>query len=227
MREICFDTETTGLDPRDGHKVVEIACVELINRVRTGDYFHVYINPRRSMPEPAFKVHGLSEEFLKDKPIFAHVADKFLNYIEGAKLIAHNAKFDLKFLNFELDLIGAKKISQENTIDSLSMARKKFPGSQNSLDALCKRFNVDLSKRSKHGALLDSELLSDVYIELTGGAQEGLKFSSGSGLQKDERVEVKIANEVIADRNFIISDEQDKKHKEFISKNFKNNLWGY
>ena len=136
MREICLDTETTGLDPRDGHKIVEIGCVELVNRVRTGNDFHVYINPRREVPIEAFNVHGLSTDFLKDKDIFAHVAYKFLDFIRGAKLIIHNAAFDMKFLNFELGLIGLDPISKDSVIDTLLLARKKFPGAQNSLDEI-------------------------------------------------------------------------------------------
>src|SRR3989338_8374687 len=159
MRKICLDTETTGLDPREGHKIVEIGCVELINGVRTGNDFHVYINPRRDIPIEAFNVHGLSTEFLQDKPIFAHIAHKFLDFIRDTKLIIHNATFDIKFLNFELGLVGSNPISKEFVIDTLIIARNKFPGAQNSLDALCKRFEIDLSKRKKHGALLDSELL--------------------------------------------------------------------
>ena len=176
MREICLDTETTGLDPRQGHKVIEIACIELINRVKTDNHFHCYINPRRDVPQEAFAVHGLSTDFLKDKPIFDHIAYKFIDFIKDSNIIAHNANFDVKFLNFELQLVGIKPLEKSRIIDSLVIARKKFPGSPASLDALCKRFNIDLSKRSLHGALLDTQLLCDVYIELMGGAQEDFKF---------------------------------------------------
>lgn len=229
MREICFDTETTGLDPRRGDKVVEIACVELINRVRTNNHFHVYINPRRDMPLEAFKVHGLSSEFLQDKPIFAHIADDFLKFIDGAKLIAHNAKFDMRFLNFELNQIGYDSIDNELVIDSLVIARKKFPGAQNSLDALCKRFGVDLSKRTKHGALLDSELLADVYIELMGGAQEGLKFDIETKQQESKQDINKLRGDrkLIESRNFSVLESDIKNHQDFIKENFKENLWGY
>jgi DNA polymerase-3 subunit epsilon len=228
MREICFDTETTGLNPNTGDKVVEIACVEMINRVRTGDFFHVYINPRRDMPEGAFKVHGLSAEFLSDKPIFAHVAQSFLDYIKDSTIIAHNAKFDMKFLNFELTQIGMNPIPWDNVIDSLAIAREKFPGAANSLDALCRRFNLDLSKRTKHGALLDSELLADVYIELMGGAQEKLKFASEEKTaQKISSNIIKKGREIIKSRDFKVDDADLKAHQEFIANNFKTNFWGY
>jgi DNA polymerase-3 subunit epsilon len=229
MRELCLDTETTGLNPSEGHKIVEIACVELVNKVRTGNNFHVYINPRREMPMEAFRVHGLSSEFLQDKPIFAHVAHQFLDFIKGARLIIHNAAFDMKFLNFELALIGLDAISNDNVVDSLVMARNKFPGAANSLDALCKRFNVDLSKRTKHGALLDCELLADVYIELMGGAQAGLAFGGAAAIEEknDEKIIFEQVRRTLAKREFAVANEDLEKHKEFISKNIKANLWGY
>ena len=226
MREICFDTETTGLNPSGGDKVVEIGCVEMVNGVRTGNNFHEYINPRRPMPEQAFRVHGISEEFLKDKPIFAHIADKFLEYIDGAKLIAHNAKFDMKFLNFELQLINRDPISYDNVIDSLAIARNKFPGARNTLDALCKRFEIDLTKRDKHGALLDSELLADVYLELMGGAQKGLALDK-EGEDEDSKKGLQATKEVIASRNYKVDDQALDAHKKFITENFKENKWGY
>ncbi len=226
MREICFDTETTGLNPNTGDKIVEIGCVEMINGVRTGNNFHEYINPRRSMPEEAFRVHGISEEFLKDKPIFAHIADKFLEYIDGAKLIAHNAKFDMKFLNFELQLIGRKEISFDNVIDSLVIARNKFPGAKNTLDALCRRFEIDLTKRDKHGALLDSELLADVYVELMGGAQKGLALDKESD-DENSKKSLKLAKEIIPSRNFTVDESSLEAHKKFITENFQENSWGY
>lgn len=227
MREICFDTETTGLNPFTGDKIVEIACVELINRVKTGNSFHAYVNPRRQVPEGAFQVHGLSTEFLLDKPVFAHVAYKFLDFVRGAKLIAHNARFDMKFLNFELNLIGADPISNENVIDSLVIARQKFPGSPNSLDALCKRFSIDLGKRAKHGALLDSELLADVYIELMGGAQRNFNLALDDKKEDSLKEPTKNNREIIKNRNFKLSDSEIQGHQEFILKNFKENLWDY
>lgn len=178
MREIVLDTETTGLDPFSGHRVVEIGCVELINHVRTGNYFHTYLNPERSMPREAENVHGLSEEFLKDKPKFAQVAGSFLEFIGDAPLVIHNAAFDMKFLNAELSVAGKSEIDFGRAIDTVLMARQKFPGQPASLDALCKRFTIDLTARTKHGALLDAELLADVYLELLGGRQSALSLVS-------------------------------------------------
>lgn len=230
IREICLDTETTGLDPKDGHKIIEIACVELINKVKTDKVFHTYINPRRDVPFEAFKVHGLSSEFLKDKPIFDLIVDKFLNFIGDDILVIHNANFDIKFLNFELSLLGRRPINMSRVVDSLSIARKKFPGAQNSLDALCKRFNLDLSKRDKHGALIDTKLLCDVYIELMGGAQAGLGFVANKKTQysKIEKIDfdtLKNIKKIIPSRNFSISAEEEKLHQEFVEKNFKTNFW--
>lgn len=231
MREICLDTETTGLDPKDGHKLIEIACVELVNKVRTGKFFHKYVNPHRDVPMEAFRVHGISSEFLQDKPDFKDVVDEFLEFIDGATLVIHNASFDLKFLNYELQIIGKEPIEKSEVIDSLQLARKKFPGSPASLDALCKRFSVDLSKRTKHGALLDTELLCDVYIELMGGAQAGLEFLTNNKNEKfNEFVDLKeisTKKETIKSRNYQLSQEELEDHKEFILKNFKENFWGY
>lgn len=226
MREICLDTETTGLDPRRGDRVVEIACVEIVNKVRTGRFFHKYINPERDMPQAAFAVHGLSSEFLSDKPLFREVADEFLEFIEGGKLVIHNAPFDLKFLNHELGLLNQKPIEKSDAIDSLIIARKKFPGSPSSLDALCKRFNIDLSQRSKHGALLDTELLVDVYVELMGGAQTGLVFGGQKEEDSQAVFEIKKLANPLKSRGFVVDDETLKKHKEFIDKNIKDSLWG-
>ncbi|MBT7642338.1 MAG: DNA polymerase III subunit epsilon [Rhodobiaceae bacterium] len=176
MREIVFDTETTGLSPKNGDRVVEIGCLELFNRLPTGETFHVYLNPERDMPSEAEAVHGLSESFLADKPLFAEVADDFLAFVGDAALIAHNASFDMRFVNAELKACGRSDLSEHEVIDTLAMARKKFPGSPASLDALCKRFNVDTSNRELHGALIDSELLAGVYLELMGGRQTGMIF---------------------------------------------------
>jgi len=232
MREICLDTETTGLDPKNGDRVVEIACVEIINKVRTGKFFHTYINPCRDMPDEAFRIHGISTEFLKDKPIFDYIAADFLEFIKDAKIVIHNAAFDLKFLNHELSILGLESLNKDNVIDSLLIARKKFPGSPNSLDALCKRFNVDLSKREKHGALLDTELLVDVYVELMGGAQGGLSFLDHKDEEKFEisNEEIFTVNKLqksLPKRNFDLSAEDLQRHQEFIKKNFKSNFWGY
>lgn len=179
MREIVLDTETTGLDPRDGHRVVEIGCVELSYHVPTGAELHLYINPERDMPEEAFAIHGISEAMLADKPVFADVVDEFLEFIgDDAALVIHNAPFDAKFLNAELRSVGRPTISSSRLIDTLEIARKKFPGGSNSLDALCRRFDVDLSVRDKHGAVIDCRLLAEVYLELVGGKQPGLMLGA-------------------------------------------------
>ena len=178
MREIVMDTETTGLDPYQGHKIVEIGAIELLNHIPTGRTFHKYLNPRRVMPKEAFDVHVLDNEFLKGKPVFKDIAEMFLEFIEDSTLVIHNANFDIKFLNHELESIGFKALKKERVLDTLALARKKFPGSPASLDALSRRFKVDLSKREKHGALLDSEILAVVYLELIGGRQPDLILTS-------------------------------------------------
>jgi len=174
MREIVLDTETTGLDPSTGDRVVEIGCIELENHLATGRIHHVYINPQRNMPEAAFRVHGLSEEMLRDKPLFAAIADDFLEFIADSPLVIHNASFDLGFLNAELERAGRGLIDKTRAIDTLDMARVKHPFGPNSLDALCRRYGIDNSARQLHGALLDCELLAEVYLELIGGRQPGL-----------------------------------------------------
>ncbi len=177
MREIAFDTETTGLNPRGGDRLVEIGGVELINHVPTGKFYHVYINPERDMPIEAYNVHGLSEEFLKDKPKFAEIAQEFLDFVGDAVLVIHNAAFDMGFINMELEKARFPHIANDQVLDTLAMAKRKHPGGPNSLDALCSRYGIDNSRRTKHGALLDSELLAEVYIELIGGKQAGLAFN--------------------------------------------------
>ena len=176
MREIVLDTETTGLDPANGDRIVEIGCLELVNRLPTGKTYHVYINPERDMPREAEAVHGLSAQFLADKPVFADIADDFIAFVKGAALIIHNAAFDMKFLHAELAFLGRDDLREAKIIDTLTMARKKFPGAPASLDALCRRFGVDNSGRDLHGALIDSELLAGVYLELSGGRQPGWCF---------------------------------------------------
>ncbi len=175
-REIVLDTETTGLSPREGHRIVEIGCVELLNRVPTGKVFHTYLNPEREMPPDAERVHGLSGAFLADKPLFAAVAKEFLAFVASDPVVAHNAPFDFSFINHELKTAGAETIGPERIIDTLALARRKHPGAQNSLDALCGRYGIDNGRRTKHGALLDAELLAEVYCELTGGRQTGLSL---------------------------------------------------
>ncbi len=178
MREILLDTETTGFEPSEGHRIVEIGAVELFNHMPTGRTYHQYINPERQMPREAFEVHGLGDDFLRDKPVFRAIGRAFLDFIGDAKLVIHNAAFDVKFLNFELKLIGLPTIDWSRAIDTLAIARQKSPGSPASLDALCRRFGVDNSAREKHGALLDSEILAEVYLELIGGRQPDFGLAS-------------------------------------------------
>jgi DNA polymerase-3 subunit epsilon len=180
MREIVLDTETTGLEPETGDRIVEIGAVELFNHMPTGRTFHQYVNPERTMPPSAFAVHGLSDEFLRDKPAFRTIAHAFLDFVGEAPLVIHNAAFDMKFLACELRWAGLAPIPLERAIDTLALARRKFPGAQHSLDTLCRRFGVDNSARDKHGALLDSELLADVYLELIGGRQPGLVLATAA-----------------------------------------------
>ena len=181
MREIVLDTETTGLDPSDGHRIVEIACIELVNHMPSGRVFHRHVNPERDMPEEAYAVHGLSAEFLAKHQPFAAVADEFLAFVGDGRLIIHNAEFDLKFINSELRRLGKETLTCAIE-DTLALARRRYPGAQASLDALCRRFEIDLSARTKHGALLDCELLAAVYLELIGGRQPGLEFVVDAGL---------------------------------------------
>jgi len=180
MREIVLDTETTGLDPADGHRIVEIACIELENHLRTGKFFHRHLNPERAMTAEAEAVHGLGDEFLKKQPLFADIAGDFLAFVAGSTLVIHNADFDLGFVNAELKRLEKMPLDLP-VVDTLLMARKRFPGAPASLDALCRRYNIDLSGREKHGARLDGELTAQVYLELIGGRQPGLEFARGEG----------------------------------------------
>lgn len=178
MREIVLDTETTGFDPETGDRIVEIGAVELMNHVATGRTYHQYINPERDMPQEAFEVHGLGDDFLRDKPVFKAVGSAFVDFIGDAKLVIHNAAFDMKFLNAELSWMGLPRLPMDRAIDTLDIARRRFPGSPASLDALCRRFGIDNSVRTLHGALLDSEILAEVYLELIGGRQPGMDLST-------------------------------------------------
>ena len=180
MREIVIDTETTGLDPSSGHRIVEIGCIELLNAIPTGQHYHVYLDPERDMPEEAFRVHGLSIEFLAGQPKFAEVVEAFLAFVGDAPLVAHNAEFDMRFINAELKAHGFATIGLERVVDTLTLARRRHPGAANSLDALCQRYGVDLSRRVKHGALLDAEILAEVYAELLGGRQASLSLDPGA-----------------------------------------------
>jgi DNA polymerase III subunit epsilon len=180
MREIVLDTETTGLDPLDGHRLVEIGCVELVNRIPSGQTFHAYFNPQRGMPAEAFAVHGLSDDFLKDKLFFAETADDLIAFLGNAPLVIHNAAFDIAFLNAELERAGRPAIARDRAIDTLLIARRKHPGGSNRLDDLCARYAIDNSRRTKHGALLDAELLAEVYVELIGARQAQLVLSQAA-----------------------------------------------
>jgi DNA polymerase III subunit epsilon len=180
MREIVFDTETTGLDPYQGHRLIEVGCIEMVNRFPTGQTFHRYLNPQRDVPAEAFAVHGLSLEFLKDKSLFADIAAAFMDFIGDAPLVAHNASFDLGFLNAELERVSLPAIARERLVDTLLLARRKYPGGSNRLDDLCQRFGIDNSRRTKHGALLDAELLAEVYLELIGARQAQLGLMSAT-----------------------------------------------
>ncbi len=219
MNEIFLDTETTGLSFKDGHKVVEIACVETKDLVVTGKVFHKLINPERDVPNEAFKIHGFSTEFLSRKETFREVADEFLEFIKGKKLIIHNASFDVSFLNGELSLLKKNQIDKNFVIDSLEIARNKFPGTSNSLDALCKKFNIDLSKRTKHNALLDCELLREVYVNLLDVKEPKLNLAPNS---PDRAIE---KNEIYNKEVLNISEDEIKLHKEFIQKQLKKNFY--
>ncbi|MBP2229820.1 DNA polymerase-3 subunit epsilon [Azospirillum agricola] len=224
MREIVLDTETTGFKPEEGHRLVEIACVELVNHVSTGERFHVYINPERDMPAEAFAVHGLGNEFLADKPVFADVAASFVEFIGDAPLVIHNAAFDMAFLNWELKIAGYPTMPKERAIDTLAMARKKFPGSPATLDALCKRFGVDNSNRTLHGGLIDAQLLADVYLELLGGRQAGLALASGPAAKGGGGSSVRIDRPFREARVFAVSEEETAAHADLLKK-LKNPLW--
>jgi len=218
MREIVLDTETTGFDPATGHRIVEIGCVELINHVPTGETYHVYLNPERDMPEEAFNVHGLSEEFLSDKPLFADQAETFIAFIGDAKLVIHNADFDMKFLNWELQMLGYPTMPADRAIDTVKMARKRYPGSPASLDALCRRFGIDNSKRDKHGALLDAELLAHVYLELIGGREPGLALAASGRQAAAAAAQTEVVRQARAPRPHAASDEERAAHGEFVAK---------
>ena len=223
MNEIFLDTQTTDLSVNERHKIVEIACIETSDLLPTKKIFHKILNPQRDVPQEAFKVHGFSTEFLKDKETFDRVADEFLKFIEGKKIIIHNASFDLGFLNHELKIIKKNEIKKENVIDSLEVARNKFPGASNSLDALCKRFNVDLSRRKKHNALLDCELLREVYINLLDVKEPKLVFTN-------DNLETNLKNKSNSKKNYckIVvkpTEEELKLHKEFLKKELKKNYY--
>jgi len=216
-REIILDTETTGLSPKDGHRIIEIGAVEMINKVLTGQKLHFYINPERDVPAEAYRIHGISSEFLRDKPLFKEVAKEFASFIEDGKLVIHNASFDVKFLNHELTLVGMQSIELSEAIDTLAIARKMFPGARANLDALCKRFKVDNSFRNYHGALKDAELLAQVYVELSGGRQESFLITKNNNSDKSDFVELK--QNVVGNKIVIMPTEEEKQlHQKFMEK---------
>jgi DNA polymerase-3 subunit epsilon len=217
IREIALDTETTGFEPTQGHRLVEIGCIELLNHIPSGRIFHTYINPERDVPQDAYAVHGLSSDFLKNHPPFKEVGASFLEFIEDDPLVIHNAKFDMKFLNAELKSHNWPELSFSRAIDTLIIARRKFPGSPANLDALCKRFGVDNKARDKHGALLDAELLAQVYLELLGGKQPQLSLhfsSSSTEIEREEKKEKKVREA----RRHEPSQEELELHQELIEK---------
>ena len=222
MKEVILDTETTGLNTKDGHRIVEIGCLELDNFVLTSKKFHCYLNPERKVSEQAFKVHGYTDIFLRSQKKFSEVVDEFLNFIRDKKLVIHNASFDLSHLNNELAILGKSKINEKNVVDTLELARKKFPGSQNSLDALCKRYKIDNSRRVKHTALIDCELLSKVYVNLADQKEPKFDLELGDNFFVSENKDhkVKYFNKVIQP-----TEEELKSHKNFLKNNLKKNFF--
>lgn len=226
MREIVLDTETTGMDPTQGDRIIEIGAVELINHVPTGKHLQIYIHPEREVPDDAIAVHGITNEFLKDKPVFSQVYTEFTEFVRESTLVIHNAEFDMKFLNWELKNVGHPPLSWSNVVDTLAIARKKFPGSPANLDALCRRFGIDNTSRTYHGALLDSELLAEVYLELLGGRQHGLGLlSSGGNKSGGAGGEMKkIKREFREPREFSLSGDEKTAHEALLEK-IKEPLW--
>jgi len=222
MKEIVLDTETTGLSVKDGHRIVEIGCIELDDLVPTKNIFHSYLNPERKVSEQALKVHGYNDDFLSDKNKFSEIADKFLEFIRDKKIIIHNAEFDIAHINNELEIAGKNKISTDFVVDTLDIARNKFPGSSISLDALCKRFRIDNSKRDKHTALIDCELLAKVYINLLDQKEPTLNFNTNNDFKIADSTQknIKYSNKII-----LPSPDEIKNHKEFMKKNFKKNFF--
>jgi len=228
MREIVLDTETTGLDPTQGHRIVEIGAVELWNQMPTGKTYHQYINPQRSMPEEAFAVHGLSEAFLSDKPIFEKIAQEFLDFVQDSKMVIHNASFDMRFLNHELSNLNLRTLPNEQAIDTLMIARRKFPGASVSLDSLCRRFNIDNSMRTLHGALLDSEILAEVYLELTGGRQPDFELGQSiTPLKNDGPAQNQGSVQIIRPRALTsrLTQEEKDAHNAFVKTLGNEALW--
>jgi DNA polymerase-3 subunit epsilon len=222
MREICFDTETTGTSIEKGDRVIEIGALELVDHIPTGKTFHEYIYPEREVPAEAIAIHGITNEFLSDKPKFYEIAQKWIDFVgEDGIFVAHNASFDMGFINMELHKCGYKTYEdKDRVIDTLAIARKKFPGQHNSLEALCKRFDIDDSARTYHGALLDAELLAEVYLQLLGGDEPSIKFVGSEEIRHDNIKKVKILN-----RSYKLSEEVLQEHRDFLEKNINNPIW--
>ncbi len=225
MREIVLDTETTGFEPQEGDRIVEIGAVELNNHVPTGRTYHQYLNPQRTMPQGAFEVHGLGDDFLRDKPLFRDVAQAFVDFIGDAKLVIHNAAFDMKFLNAELGWVKRPALPMDRAVDTLAIARKKFPGSPASLDALCRRFGIDNASRTLHGALLDSEILAEVYLELIGGRQTGLSFADDADDSAKAEAATRPATRRPTPLAVRITEAEAAAHGEFIANLEGGGLW--
>ena len=221
MLEVILDTETTGLSATEKHRIVEIGCIELNNQIPTNEIFHNYVNPQRPVSEDAYKIHGYSDKFLSDKKTFSDISEDFLNFIKNKKIIIHNAPFDLSFLNYELRLINKKPINKENVIDTLEIARAKYPGSQNSLDALCKRFNIDNSKREKHNALIDCHLLKEVYVNLVDQKEPKLN------LESVETIDINFSNKVNNKSRIIIKPDNNELelHKKYLKSHLPRNYY--
>ncbi|MFV0321386.1 MAG: DNA polymerase III subunit epsilon [Alphaproteobacteria bacterium] len=226
IREIIFDTETTGFDPNSGDRIVEIGAVELIDYLPTGKEFHSFINPERDIPTESTRIHGITNETVKDSPRFSEICGNFLDFIGNDFLVAHNARFDMNFLNFQLKELGFPAIGDERVKDSLSLAKSKYPGQMNSLDALCRRFNIDLAVRSdRHGALLDSYLLADVWLELHGGRQQSMLLGEQKNQAEAQLNQSQKAEDILKPRDFPISAEELKNHRVFLDKYIKDSLW--
>ena len=227
MREICFDTETTGLDPKSGDRITEIGCVEIVDRKITGNTFREIINPDRKNSLESIQITGLTDEILKDKPFFSEIVDNFLEFIGDSQLVAHNAGFDIAFVNHELSLLGKEPL-KNSVVDSLNLAKIKFPGKKNNLDVLCERFNIDNSRRDKHGALLDAELLAEVYLCLTQEEQSQF-FENKEEIQQMIDMETLLQsinhNQKLPSRHFKITEDEEKEHASFVEKNIKNSIW--
>lgn len=221
MREICFDTETTGLNVNNGDRLIEIGALELINHIPTGKIFHEYINPEREVPDEVVKVHGITTEFLADKPKFYEIAQKWVDFVgDDGIFVAHNAEFDMRFINFELERCGFPTYKWDRVVDTLAIAKNEFPGARNNLDALCRRFNIDNSARIYHGALLDAELLAEVYLQLLGGDEPSIKFVGSEEIRHDNIKKVEILN-----RSYELSKDVLQEHRDFLEKNINNPIW--